>query len=147
MGSGGSGYGIGRGGGGGTSGSSDGGYKGGAGSHHAIGDNLDALKSKFDYHDGYFGEKGDGRRTRHEYSDDPVAQARDFYDTAGYGGVEKPMPNGEGVTCTMKDGTVISMREVSHSDGTPAVDINIRKSDDSGGVKQQKIHFMPKKED
>lgn len=28
------------------------------------------------------------------------------------------------------------------ANGTPVVDINIRKSKESGGVKQQKIHFI-----
>lgn len=45
----------------------------------------------------------------------------------------------------MEDGTVFTMREVSTSDGSPAVTINIRKSTDSGGVKEQKIHFVMKK--
>lgn len=125
-----------------TAGSHDAGFKGGTSSWHSIGDNLDALKEKFDYHDGYFGEKGQGRHVRHEFSDDPVAQAHDFYDTGAYGGLEEPLANGRGVTCTMRDGTVYTMRDVSKSDSTPAVDINVKRSTDSGGVKQQKIHFM-----
>ncbi|MCF0106641.1 MAG: hypothetical protein HUJ53_07765 [Holdemanella sp.] len=44
------------------------------------------------------------------------------------------------------DGTIITYREVSSSDGSPAVDINIKKSTDSSGVKSQKIHFVKKKE-
>lgn len=42
----------------------------------------------------------------------------------------------------MADGTVITMRKISHSDGTPVVDINIRPSTQTGGVKSQKIHFV-----
>ena len=42
----------------------------------------------------------------------------------------------------MSDGTVITMRKVSTSDGTPAVDINIEHSRGSGGIKSQKIHFV-----
>lgn len=42
----------------------------------------------------------------------------------------------------MADGTVVTWREVSSSDGFPAVDINIKKSTDSGGLKVQKIHFV-----
>ena len=140
MGSGSSGYSIGR---GGTSGSADGGHKGGANRHRSIGDNLGTLKSKFDYHSGYFGDRGDSHGVRHLFSDDPVAQARDFYDTVGFGGIETPMRNGKGFTCRMRDGTVVSFREVSGSkDGSPAVDINIRRSTGSSGVKRQKIHFM-----
>lgn len=33
-------------------------------------------------------------------------------------------------------------REVSSSDGSPAVEINIRQSDDHGDIKYQKIHFV-----
>ena len=42
----------------------------------------------------------------------------------------------------MKDGTIVSYREVSSSDGSPAVEINIRKSDEHGDIKYQKIHFV-----
>lgn len=43
----------------------------------------------------------------------------------------------------MKDGTVITYREVSHSsNGSPAVDINISSVDSSGNIKTQKIHFV-----
>ena len=141
MGSGSSGYGIGRSGGG-TSGSTDGGYKGGASKQRTIGDNLGALRLKYDYRSGYCGERGGSREVRHLFSDNPVTQAWDFYDTAGYGGIERQMRNGKGQTCTMRDGTVISIREVSSSDGSPAVDINIRRSTGSSGVKRQKIHFV-----
>ena len=34
------------------------------------------------------------------------------------------------------------MRTFSHSDGTPVVEINITNSTSTGGVKQQKIHFV-----
>lgn len=33
-------------------------------------------------------------------------------------------------------------REVSSSDGSPAVEINIRKSGEHGEIKYQKIHFV-----
>lgn len=144
MGSGGSGYGIGRGGGGGTSGGSDGGFKGGTDSWQSVGDNLSDLKDNYDYRDGYFGDPSSPKkpRVRHIESDDPVSTARDFYDRATQGGIEEPLPNGKGVKTTMSDGTVITMREVSSSDGSPAVDINISDSSDSGGIKGQKIHFV-----
>ena len=40
------------------------------------------------------------------------------------------------------DGTVITMRKKSNSDGTPVVDINIKSSSHTGGIKGQKIHFV-----
>ena len=42
----------------------------------------------------------------------------------------------------MADGTIVTWREVSHSDGSSAVDINIKYSNNSGGLKRQKIHFV-----
>ncbi len=42
----------------------------------------------------------------------------------------------------LSDGTIVSYRKVSLSDVTPTVDINIKKSKESGGVKQQKIYFV-----
>ena len=43
---------------------------------------------------------------------------------------------------TLSDGSVITWRNISHSDGSPAVDINVERSSDSDGIKQQKIHFV-----
>lgn len=34
------------------------GYKGDTGHHHSIRENLPSLTSSYDYHNGYFGEKG-----------------------------------------------------------------------------------------
>lgn len=51
--------------------------------------------------------------------------------------------NGKGFRVSMKDGSIITYREVSSSDGSPAVDIHIMSSsDDTGGVRTQKIHFV-----
>ena len=63
------------------------------------------------------------------------------YDKLAYGGKEQIVNDNMRIT-HMADGTVITMRKVSSSDGTPAVDINIEKSRGSGGVKSQKIHFV-----
>ena len=41
----------------------------------------------------------------------------------------------------MSDGSVITWRKISSSDGTPVVEINISNSSHTGGIKQQKIHF------
>lgn len=118
------------------------GYKGDTGHHHTISENLPSLTSSFEYHDGYFGEKGQGRSfVRNISSDDPVKTAQDFYDKAALGGIEHQMDNGKGLYTKMKDGSILSYREVSSSDGSPAVEINIRDSNDHGGVKFQKIHF------
>lgn len=118
------------------------GFKGGVAYHHAISQNLENLKKSYAYHNGYFGEEGKGRSfTRNIFSGDPIKDSRDFYDKAAYGGVIRPMTNGKGEIAKMKDGTVVSYREVTSSAGSPAVEINISKSMDSGGIKRQKIHF------
>lgn len=64
----------------------------------------------------------------------------DFYDKIALGGIEKITDTNKRIT-RMADGTVITMREVSHSDGTPVVDINIKRSNHTGDIKTQKIHF------
>ncbi|MCR5836926.1 MAG: hypothetical protein K6G88_10515 [Lachnospiraceae bacterium] len=119
------------------------GYKGGAGHHHSITENLPTLTSEYDYKNGYFGEKGQGRSSvRNISSDDPMKTAKDFYDKASHGGIEHQMDNGKGVYTKMQDGTIISYREVSSSDGSSVVEININYSDNHGDIKTQKIHFV-----
>jgi ribosomal protein L24E len=118
------------------------GYKGNTGHYHAITENVASLKSEYLYSNGYFGEKGAGRVfVRNIKSDDPAKTAKNFYDTAARGGIEHQMSNGKGIYTKMRDGTILSFREVSSSDGSPAVEINIKQSTDNGGLKYQKIHF------
>ena len=118
------------------------GYKGDTGHHHSITENLSSLRADYKYNNGYFGNPGHGRGyVREIESDEPAATAKDFYDKAAHGGIEKEMSNGKGVYTKMKDGTILSYREVSSSDGSPAVEINIRQSNDHGDINDQKIHF------
>jgi hypothetical protein len=42
----------------------------------------------------------------------------------------------------MLDGTLISSRAISSSDGSPVVEINISNSNHTGGIKEQKIYFI-----
>lgn len=124
------------------------GYKGGTSRYHSIGENAGRLKSKYQYNDktGYFGEKGRSHdpHIRNMASEHPSEMAKQFYDDATYGGQEEKLSNGKGVKTTMRDGTVISYREVSSSDGSPAVQITISSLEDGGGIKSQKIHFVNK---
>ncbi|MBR0278226.1 MAG: hypothetical protein IJQ50_07195 [Clostridia bacterium] len=118
-------------------------YKGGSTRYRSISDNVAALKTSYSYSNGYFGIKGQGgTHTRNITSSDPVKTAKSFYDTASYGGIESHMKNGKGYTTNMADGTVISYRKTSTSDGTSVVEINIRKSANTGELKYQKIHFV-----
>lgn len=101
------------------------------------------MQSKYDYSNGYFGKKGQGRSfTRNISSNDPISTAKSFYDKAAYGGIEYKMQNGKGIYTKMADGTVLSYRKISSSDGTSVVEMNIEKSNRSGGIKYQKIHFV-----
>lgn len=45
----------------------------------------------------------------------------------------------------MADGTYVTWRLSSSSDGTSVVEINIDSSSHTGGIKTQKIHFMEDK--
>lgn len=119
------------------------GYKGDTGHHHSITENLSSLKSDYKYQNGYFGDPGQGRSfVRNIKSSDPAKSAKDFYDKAAHGGIEKQMSNGKGAYTKMKDGSILSYRAVSTSDGSPAVEINIKQSNDHGEIKYQKIHFV-----
>lgn len=121
-------------------------FKGGASTYRSLADNAPKLKSDFKFKDGYFGKVGESgnSRVRNIETDDPLEEARDFYAKAGYGGIEEQIEEAKWIT-SLKDGTILTMREVSHSDGSPAVDINIKKSSDNAGIKQQRIHFVERK--
>ena len=56
------------------------------------------------------------------------------------------MPNGKGVRTELKDGTIIVYREITSTIGSPAVEINARKSVDNCGLKYHKIHFEKKRQ-
>lgn len=119
------------------------GLKGGASHHRTFTENVASLEKQYSITDGYFGEKGQGRSfTRNIISENPSDEARNFFDTASYGGILSLMGNGRGHIAKMKDGTIISYREISSSDGSPVVEINISYSNNKGGIKSQKIHFV-----
>ena len=119
------------------------GYKGDSAYYRSIGQNIMLVSTKYAYCDGYFGDNSPhgSDRTRNIAAEDNLKAARDFYDKLAFGGKEQIINYHFSIT-RMADGTVITIREVSHSDGTPAVDINIKNSTHTGGVKGQKIHFI-----
>lgn len=121
-------------------------YKGGSFHHHSIKENLPNLKLKYPFSNGYFGNRGDStkERTRHIESDNPISTSTDFYNKLTHGAIEKRLPNEKGTVAKLEDGTIVSYRKISSSDGSPAVDINIKRSNETGGVKRQKIHFVKK---
>ncbi len=119
------------------------GYKGNSKQYRSIGQNILITSSKYAYSNGRFGVSSPhgGASTRNISSSDNLATATDFYDKIAYGGKENIVNENLRIT-RMADGSIITMRKVSHSDGTPVVDINIERSTHTGGVKKQKIHFI-----
>ncbi len=87
---------------------------------------------------GYYGAVGQSGSAKVRNMTGGNQAAKQFFDekTQGFK-TERDLGDGK-VLRIMDDGTAITYRPVSHSDGTPAVDIN-------GGstFKQQKIHFIP----
>lgn len=118
-------------------------YKGNTSTYHSISDNIPSMKESYAYNNGYFGKIGKSRVTDIRQIDcsDPIRESKKFYDKLANGGIEEILPNGKGVITSMKDGTVITYRVITSTEGSPAVDINIKRSSDTGGIKKQKIHF------
>lgn len=119
-------------------------YKGNAAYYRSVGQNILPTAAKYPYRNGRFGENSPstGNKTRNIASADPLGTAKDFYDRIAYGGVEKIYANGDRKITQMADGTIITWRRVSTSDGGPVVEINISSSSHTGGIKKQKIHFV-----
>lgn len=120
------------------------GFKGDTGHHHTISENIDELKKDYQYKNGYFGRKGQSsyESTRNINCKNPIDESKKFYDKLAHGGIESKLPNGKGYMTEMSDGSIITFREYQSSDGSPVVDINIKKSTNTGGIKKQKIHFV-----
>ncbi len=119
-------------------------YKGNAAYYRSVGQNILPTASKYKYQNGRFGDKSPstGNKTRNITSSDPVSTATDFYNTIAYGGKETVYDGGKRRITQMADGTVITWRESSNSDGSPVVEISISRSSHAGGLKKQKIHFV-----
>ena len=69
-----------------------------------------------------------------------MAASKAFYDKLAYGGIEQRLGNGHWLT-KMKDGTYVDYRIVTSSEGSPAVLINVKDENDSGGIRYHKVHF------
>ena len=119
-------------------------YKGGARYYHNISENISTTSKFYDYSDGYFGKKSKKKDNyaRIIESSNPLKTSRDFYNKIAYGGEEEPLDNDKGFKTSTEDGTIITYRPTSSSDGSPAININIKNSKNTGGLKKQKIHFV-----
>lgn len=124
-------------------------FKGGSVYYRSIGQNILPTASKYEYNNGRFGKNSPstGNKTRNIVSANPLETAKDFYNTIAFGGKETVYNGGKLNITRMADGTVVTMRTVSSSpDGSPVVEINISGSSHTGGLKDQKIHFVEGKE-
>lgn len=122
-------------------------YKGGSPKYRTLRENLPAITKLYGPpSDGFFGKMGKAgvRETRQIDADDVLSESKKFYDTIAYGGIESKLPKGNGIRTQMKDGTIIVYREVTSTEGSPAVEINVRRSNDNCGLKFHKIHFEKK---
>ena len=110
--------------------------------------NVDGMLRLYPINNGLFGVQGLSRdpSIRNIVSDAPLETATDFYLRISSGGVEQPLLGGNGVRTTLVDGSVITFRKVSTSDGSPAISINVRRSTGSGEIRSQKIHFVIRRE-
>lgn len=114
---------------------------------HTLADNLADVTKHFPLTaDGLFGRKGKGARVIETTS--PIGTAYEFFNRLieGYATIHPiNYTDGKRKGCKvyMNDGSVITFRRKSTSDGTPAVDINIKTV---GRVKPQKVHFVKKGE-
>lgn len=101
------------------------------------------MKESYTYNNGYFGKIDKSRVVdiRQINCSDPIRESKKFYDKLANVGIEEILPNGKEVMTSMKDGTVITYRVITSTEGSPAVDINIKRSSDTEGIKKQKIHF------
>lgn len=121
-------------------------------SSRSLRDNIEEAKGDYEFNDGHFGHKNTAT-SKENYvieKDDPIEAANDLYAKLSKGGREVPMSNGHGIMTTLKDGTVIKIRIETRSsrktgEDSPAVEIDIRQSNDNCGVKSHKIHFIKRK--
>lgn len=120
-------------------------YKGGTSYQHSFRENLPEVTADYPLNGNHFGTSHHGSTWTYEIeADNPSKAAKAFYDKIGLGGAfYKHGANGLEIV-ELSDGTRIVYRPITKS-GSPAVEINIQKSDDNGGVKSHKIHFVKKK--
>lgn len=104
-------------------------------------DNLPGLTKLFPLSpQGYFGVKGNGRHVRRIFSEDALRTAKVFFRLLTRGAGDARPISRTGIVVTLKDGTRVTYREISTSDGSPAVDINVSRR--IGQIATfQKIHF------
>jgi hypothetical protein len=107
-------------------------------------DNLSRLSKRFEFNHqtGYFGVVGQSRRgyVRNLFGENRLKTAEEFFQIASVGSIIRPMKNGKGTEAVFNDGSKLTFRPTSKSDGSPAIELDINTTK----VKKQRIHFMNK---
>ncbi len=83
-------------------------------------------------------------RMREIYVDDVLSESKKFYDTAAYGGIETKLPEDNDARTKLRDAAIMVYSEITSIDVSPAVEINVRRSNDNYGLKFHKIHLERK---
>jgi hypothetical protein len=116
---------------------------GGLGGRNTIRDNLHEMMQIVPLkRTGYFGEKSlkkKSHKVRVVICSDPSRTAYDFQSKAIKGFSSMKIIEGKGYVAKLRDGTTITYRKTSTSDGTPVVELTIK---GLKRVKDQKIHFI-----
>ena len=122
-------------------------YKGSSPIHRSLRENLPGVSKNplFGRNGNHYGVSGKGGAAVTTIkSDNPIKTAQEFFDKIGHGGAFMADVKTGQITknrVRLRDGTIINYRVVSKSGG-PAVEINIKKSSDSCGLRSHKIHFI-----
>ena len=104
-----------------------------------INENAGNMTGKFAPNEyGNFGRPG--KNSRIIECEDPVSESASFYEQIGRGGEVSPLPRGNGTKTRLDDGTFISYRVITSSEGSPAVQISVKGV--STNINDQKIHFI-----
>lgn len=113
-------------------------------SNRSIEENALDMRKKFPLtQGGYFGRRGNGR-IRIIECDNPLQTSSDFFYTLGKGGKFTEFSNAKGhiiQRLILSDNTVIIYRQITSSEGSPAVEITVNPPHT---IKTQKIHFVRK---
>jgi hypothetical protein len=109
-----------------------------------INSNIGKMKNAYPISgSGYFGEKGSSSKVRVIKSKDPIKTANDFFSKISKGGTKLKNDKNFKIS-SLSDGSIITMRistKTSRKGKSPAVDINVKKSNIKTTVKNQKIHI------
>jgi hypothetical protein len=110
-------------------------------SSEQVASNFRSLETRFGPpSSGRYGTPGSSKSVRRISSTDPDATAKEFFDIASRGGKVTEIKPGV-YRAKFKNGTYITYRKSSKSDGSPAITINPgEKSQHS--IRPHKIHFV-----